>query len=141
MTSCGCVLAVFTAGLGLLASAAHAQTLIQAPQPLQIVPWQQIAPAPQDDDDTDDQVAAVDPMKDIDVSKLDWSQLAIDETTFLDRPEAAAKRKAAAEKAMSLDWSNQDKGSAAAGVSVKQSVSPFWDARVGADMTVARQPT
>ncbi|MGC2781693.1 MAG: hypothetical protein WA418_39255 [Bradyrhizobium sp.] len=143
MTSCGCVLAVFTAGLGVIVSAAQAQTLIQAPQPLQIAPWQQIAPPPQDDDEDrpDEQAAAIDPMKDVDVSKLDWSQLAIDETTFLDRPEAAAKRKAAADKAAALDWSNQNKGSTASGVSVKQSVSPFWDARVGADMTVARQPT
>ncbi|WP_315757356.1 MULTISPECIES: hypothetical protein [unclassified Bradyrhizobium] len=143
MTSYGCALAVFTAGFGLLASAAQAQTLMQAPQPLQIVPWQQIAPAPEDDDKSEDQAAAADPMKDIDVEKLDWSQLAIDDTTFLDRPEAAAaaRRKAAAEKAAALDWSNQNKGSLASGVSVKQSVSPFWDARVGADMTVARQPT
>lgn len=142
MTSYGCVLAVFTAGFGLLASAAPAQTLMQAPQPLQITPWQQIAPEPEDEDKSEDQAAA-DPMKDIDVEKLDWSQLAIDDTTFLDRPEAAAaaKRKAAAEKAAALDWSNQNKGSLASGVSVKQSVSPFWDARVGADMTVARQPT
>jgi hypothetical protein len=116
---------------------------MQAPQPMQIVPWQQIAPAPQEaeDEEAENQVAAADPMKDIDVEKLDWSQLAIDETSFLDRPEAAAKRKAAAEKAAALDWSNQNKGSLASGVSVKQSVSPFWDARVGADMTVARQPT
>ncbi|MGJ4999465.1 hypothetical protein ACQR0Z_33925 [Bradyrhizobium sp. HKCCYLS3077] len=141
MTSYGCALAVFTAGFGLLASAAEAQSLMQAPQPLQIVPWQQIAPA-EDEDKPDEQVAVADPMKDIDVDKLDWSQLAIDETTFLDRPEAAAaaKRKAA-EKAAALDWSNQNKGNLASGVSVKQSVSPFWDARVGADMTVARQPT
>ncbi|MGJ4905251.1 hypothetical protein ACQR10_19295 [Bradyrhizobium sp. HKCCYLRH2060] len=143
MTSYGCALAVFTAGFGLLASAADAQTLMQAPQPLQIAPWQQIAPEPEDEDKSEDQVAAADPMQDIDVEKLDWSQLAIDDTTFLDRPEAAAaaKRKAAAEKAAALDWSNQNKGSLASGVSVKQSVSPFWDARVGADMTVARQPT
>src|SRR5581483_6958650 len=100
-------------------------------------------PAPQDDDDDKpaEQAADADPMKDIDVSKLDWSQLAIDETTFLDRPEAAARRKAAADKAAALDWSNQNKGSIASGVSVKQSVSPFWDARIGADMTVTRQPT
>ena len=26
-------------------------------------------------------------------------------------------------------------------MSVKQSVSPFWDTRIGADMTVAREPT
>ncbi|NPU11245.1 hypothetical protein HL666_10755 [Bradyrhizobium sp. 83002] len=145
MRSYGCALAVFTAGLGVLAASAQAQSLMQAPQPMQIVPWQQIAPAPQEaeDEEAEDQVAAADPMKDIDVEKLDWSQLAIDETTFLDRPEAAAaaKRKAAAEKAAALDWSNQNKGSLASGVSVKQSVSSFWDARVGADMTVARQPT
>ncbi|WP_315721727.1 MULTISPECIES: hypothetical protein [unclassified Bradyrhizobium] len=145
MRSYGCALAVFTAGFGVLASSAQAQSLMQAPQPMQIVPWQQIAPAPQEaeDEEAENQVAAADPMKDIDVEKLDWSQLAIDETTFLDRPEAAAaaKRKAAAEKAAALDWSNQNKGSLASGVSVKQSVSPFWDARVGADMTVARQPT
>ncbi|MGY3448036.1 hypothetical protein [Bradyrhizobium sp. USDA 4353] len=145
MRSYGCALAFLTAGFGVLASAGQAQTLMQAPQPLQISPWQQIAPEPQDQDDgkPEDQVAAADPMKDIDVDKLDWSQLAIDELTFLDRPEAAAaaKRKAAAEKAAALDWSNQNKGNLASGVSVKQSVSPFWDARVGADMTVARQPT
>ncbi|WP_315787465.1 MULTISPECIES: hypothetical protein [unclassified Bradyrhizobium] len=145
MRSYGCALAVFTAGFGVLTSSAQAQSLMQAPQPMQIVPWQQIAPAPQEaeDEEAENQVAAADPMKDIDVEKLDWSQLAIDETTFLDRPEAAAaaKRKAAAEKAAALDWSNQNKGSLASGVSVKQSVSPFWDARVGADMTVARQPT
>ncbi len=145
MTSCSRALAFFTAGLGVLASTAHAQTLVQAPQPLQPAPWQQIAPPPQEseDDTAEDQAAEADPMKDIDVSKLDWSQLAIDDTTFLDRPEAAAaaRRKAAAEKAAALDWSNQNKGSAASGVSVKQAVSPFWDARVGADMTVARQPT
>ncbi|CCE03068.1 hypothetical protein [Bradyrhizobium sp. STM 3809] len=144
MTSYGCVLAFFTAGLGLAVSAAQGQTLIQAPQPMQIAPWQQIAPSQQaDEEDPEEQVAAADPMQGVDVDKLDWSQLAIDEMTFLDRPEAAAaaKRKAAAEKAAALDWSNQNKGNLASGVSVKQSVSPFWDARVGADMTVARQPT
>ncbi|MGJ4930754.1 hypothetical protein ACQR1I_25880 [Bradyrhizobium sp. HKCCYLS2038] len=141
MTSYGCVLAVFTASLGCLVSAAQAQTLMQAPQPTQSTPWQQIAPQDGDEDEAEAQASAADPMKGIDVDKLDWSQLAIDETTFLDRPEAAAaKRRAAAEKA-ALDWSNQNKGSAASGVSVKQSVSPFWDARVGADMTVTRQPT
>lgn len=143
MISCGRALAVITASFGLTAAAAQAQTLMQATPQLQITPWQQIAPAPQDGDEDgpDNQAAAVDPMQDIDVSKLDWTQLAFDETTFLDRPEAAAaKRKAAAEKAAALDWANQNKG-AATGVSVKQSVSPFWDARVGADMTVARQPT
>ncbi|HXN70174.1 MAG TPA: hypothetical protein VN926_21270, partial [Bradyrhizobium sp.] len=34
----------------------------------------------------------------------------------------------------------QDKPNGSAAVSVKQPLSPFWDARVGADMTVVNQP-
>jgi len=37
-------------------------------------------------------------------------------------------------------WSSNDKADGSAAVSVKQSVSPFLDTRVGADMTVTRQP-
>jgi hypothetical protein len=40
-----------------------------------------------------------------------------------------------------MSWSSKDKSNGAAAVSVKQSLSPFWDARIGADMTVARQST
>src|SRR6266852_3068623 len=39
-----------------------------------------------------------------------------------------------------MSWSSNQKPNGSAAVSVKQSVSPFWDTRVGADMTVARQP-
>src|SRR5216684_5987125 len=39
-----------------------------------------------------------------------------------------------------MSWSSRDKPNGAAALSVKQPLSPFWDARVGADMTVARQP-
>jgi hypothetical protein len=37
-------------------------------------------------------------------------------------------------------WTSQDNNGASA-LSVKQSVTPFWDTRVGADLTVARQST
>jgi hypothetical protein len=40
-----------------------------------------------------------------------------------------------------MDWSNRNQANGSSAVSVKQSVSPFWDTRVGADMTVTREPT
>jgi hypothetical protein len=137
---------MITAGISLAAPAASAQTLMQAPQPKQLpqAPWGQIAPpADEADDAAETQSADADPMKDVDVSKLDWSQLNIDATTFSDRPAAPAKagKPAPAATAGGMDWSNQDKANGASSVSVKQTVSPFWDARVGADMTVAKQPT
>src|SRR5882757_2809888 len=39
-----------------------------------------------------------------------------------------------------MSWSSKDKSNGAAAVSVKQSLSAFLDARVGADMTVVNQP-
>jgi hypothetical protein len=81
-------------------------------------------------------------MKDIDVSKLDWSQLNVDASTLRDGPApkaaGSAVRNASGDP---MNWSANNKGSGASAVSVKQSVSPVWDARVGADMTVASQPT
>ena len=41
--------------------------------------------------------------------------------------------------ASDLTWSSKDKANGSA-VSVKQPISPFWDTRIGADMTVTRQP-
>ena len=83
-------------------------------------------------------------MKDIDVSKLDWSQLNVDASTL---PAPALKGgpvpKGAAKAAANADasWSSSQKANGASGVSVKQSVSRFLDTRIGADMTVARQGT
>jgi hypothetical protein len=78
-------------------------------------------------------------MKDIDVSKLDWSQLNVDASTLT----APAPKGRAAPKAATADaaWSANQKPNGASDVSVKQSISPFLDTRVGADMTVARQGT
>ncbi len=81
-------------------------------------------------------------MKDIDVSKLDWSQLNVDASTLRDGPAPKAAGSAARNASGDpMSWSANNKGNGASAVSVKQSVTPFWDARVGADMTVASQPT
>jgi len=79
-------------------------------------------------------------MKDIDVSKLDWAQLDLD-TAPLTGP--GSKGRATSKAAASADtaWSNNQKANGTSAVSVKQSLTPFWDTRIGADMTVARQGT
>jgi hypothetical protein len=149
MTIRGQALALFvTAGLGFVGSSASAQSLLQAPQPkpFPLVPWGQIAPPPEEsaDDEPDvAQTAEADPMKDIDVSKLDWSQVNVDATTFSDRPDAKARsgKPTTASSGPDLNWSNQNNANGSSGVSVKQSISPFWDTRIGADMTVTKQPT
>lgn len=82
----------------------------------------------------------VDIMKDIDVSKLDWSLLNVDEMTLTGpapKPGGPSKAAASADAA----WSANEKENGTSAVSVKQSISPFWDTRIGADMTVARQGT
>jgi len=80
----------------------------------------------------------VDIMKDIDVSKLDWSQLNVDASTL---PAPAPKGGGGSSLIGGIDtaWSANEKTNGASAVSVKQSISPFWDTRIGADMTVARQ--
>jgi hypothetical protein len=79
-------------------------------------------------------------LKDIDVSKLDWSQLNVDASTL---PAPALKGGPVPRGAANADasWSSSQKANGVSGVSVKQSVSPFLDTRIGADMTVARQGT
>jgi hypothetical protein len=81
-----------------------------------------------------------DVLKDIDVDQLDWGQLNVDASTLRDGPAAKAQ---AARKAADggMNWSNRNQANGASAVTVKQSVSPFWDTRVGADMTVTREPT
>jgi hypothetical protein len=82
------------------------------------------------DDDVD--------MTGIDINKLDWSQLNVNASTLTYSGKAiAAPRRTDADSAA---WSSKDKANGSA-VSVKQSVSPFWDTRIGADITVARAPT
>jgi len=95
------------------------------------------------DEDSDPAVAetaaadANDP--DIRDLQLDWSQLNVDASTLTTGP-ASKARSPQAGPGSDMSWSSRDKPNGAAALSVKQPLSPFWDARVGADMTVARQP-
>ncbi len=113
-------------------------------------PWQ-IAPAVQETatdtpkdtpEDNDEATPAADAndadiLKDIDQSKLDWSQLDTDSTSLPTlAPKGAARRGSIAGNDPSWTTNNNANGSSA--VSVKQSISPFLDTRVGADMTVAK---
>jgi hypothetical protein len=80
-------------------------------------------------------------MKDVDISglELDWSQLNVDASTLTWAPASKARTPKAAASG-DASWSSKDKANGSAAVSVKQALSPFWDTRIGADMTVARQP-
>jgi hypothetical protein len=79
-------------------------------------------------------------MKDVDESKLDWSQLNTDSTTL---PALAPKGsgKPASTAGSEATWASNRNANGTSAVSVKQSISPFLDTRIGADMTVARQGT
>ncbi|MCS3446263.1 MULTISPECIES: hypothetical protein [Bradyrhizobium] len=116
----------------------------------QIPPWQ-IAPAAPDTAADNAEAAAdeeppaanandADILKDIDESKLDWSQLDTDSTSL---PTLAPKRAARPASVAGNDpsWSTNNNANGSSAVSVKQSISPFLDTRIGADMTVARQGT
>jgi hypothetical protein len=100
----------------------------------------QSPPAADDADEADEEAAPApekkdeDILKDVDIDKLDWSQLNID-ASMLNLPSVKAR---AAAKGASDDasWSSTARGNGASSVSVKQSISPLWDTRIGADMTV-----
>jgi hypothetical protein len=80
------------------------------------------------------------PAQTVDVSNpdIDWSQL--DPASAGNaRASADPKARRAAQDGAASSWSAQDKANGAAALSVKQSMIPFWDTRVGADLTVARQ--
>ena len=111
------VLLLLAAGIGM----AHAQ-----------------APAPEEDADAAAETAAsdADDMADL---ELDWSQLNVDASTLMLGPASKARRPQGA-GGSDTSWSSKHKANGAADVSVKQALSPFWDARIGADMTVVHQP-
>lgn len=106
------------------------------------------APAPADTEEaaeSEDAATAApeqkeeDLLKDIDIDKLDWSQLDVDAST-LNLPAAKGRPAAKAAAGDTPSWSSSVKDNGASSVSVKQSISPFWDTRIGADMTVVGQP-
>src|SRR6202022_4289464 len=71
--------------------------------------------------------------------ELDWSQLNVDASTLTTSPASKLRLAPQAGAGSEMNWSSGDKPNGAA-VSVKQPLSPFWDTRIGADMTVTRQP-
>ena len=76
-----------------------------------------------------------------DGKELDWSQLNVDASTLTTNPVSKARLVPQAGAAAEMSWSSSEKPNGSAAVSVKQPLSPFLDTRVGADMTVARQPS
>ena len=118
------VLLILAAGLSVASVQAGAQT------------------APADDNpETPAAAAAAPETEDADISglELDWSQLNVDASTLTTGPLSKA-RSPQAGAISEMSWSSRDKPNGSAAVSVKQPLSPLWDARIGADMTVARQP-
>jgi hypothetical protein len=73
---------------------------------------------------------------DLNDPEIDWSQL---DTTSAAGSAKALKTRPALLDGSASSWSAQDKSNGASALSVKQPVIPFWDTRVGADLTVARQ--
>jgi hypothetical protein len=69
--------------------------------------------------------------------ELDWSQLNVDASTLI-ASTASKARLAPAGPSTEMTWSSRDKPDGAAAVAVKQPLSPIWDTRIGADMTVTR---
>ncbi|HEY0569779.1 MAG TPA: hypothetical protein VGD13_16870, partial [Xanthobacteraceae bacterium] len=115
---------MLAAGIGVAPLQASAQTPFeQTPQ----APVAQAGDAP----DTND--------PGIEELELDWSQLNVDASTLTDKPAKGFAPKAG--PGSEASWSSKDKPNGAAAVTVKQSLSPFWDTKVGADMTVVREPT
>jgi hypothetical protein len=76
---------------------------------------------------------------DLNDTGIDWSQLDTSAAAGSARAPADPKARRAAQDGAASSWSAQDKSNGAAALSVKQSMIPFWDTRVGADLTVARQ--
>jgi hypothetical protein len=125
-------LPVLVAGVSLAVTLAAAQTPPADHDPALPAAEEEAAAALDVDD--------ADIMKDIDVDKLDWSQLNADASTLAagaPKKKAAPKGPAGAEAA----WSTNANPNGTSAVSVKQSIMPFWDTHIGADMTIARHGT
>jgi hypothetical protein len=127
------VLLILAAGVSLASMPAKAQTVPATEDP--------DTPA-MDDPAMEADAAATTDDADIKDLELDWSQLNVDVLTLMTTSPASKARLAPQTgTAADMSWSSRDKSNGSSALSVKQPLSPFWDARVGADMTVVRQPT
>ena len=127
-------------GLAGLLMLAAGLGLTPVPAKAQAVPSTEDADAPaKEAAETDAAADAND--ADIRDLELDWSQLNVDAYTLMTTSPASKARLAPqAGSGTEMSWSSKDKPNGSV-VSVKQPISPFWDARIGADMTVTRQPS
>ncbi len=130
------VLLILAAGFSLAAMPARAQMVPATENP--DTPEMEADTAEADPAKADPAKTAEDP--DIKDLELDWSQLDVDVSTLATSPASKARLAPKAGTSAEMSWSSRDQSNGSAGVSVKQPLSPFWDARIGADMTVVRQP-
>lgn len=68
---------------------------------------------------------------------IDWSLLATDPAPMLNKPLKPGK--AAPIYSNDMNWKRDDKPDGSSAVTVKQPIVPFWDTRIGADMSVVTQ--
>lgn len=120
------------------------KSLEDVPLPVspKVSPWQDVADPQTDaiESASPEQEDAAATTGDTDIANLDidWSLLDVDAATLMTaNPKQLHTGPRAAASGMA--WSAQDKAYGST-VSVKQPLSPFLDTRVGADMTVVRQP-
>jgi hypothetical protein len=129
---------------------AHAQPASLQDVPLQappkVSPWPDPRPEsadPQQEatDPPEAENTAAAPTEDAEIASLDidWSLLDVDASTLMTANPKQLHGGPRAAPSSEMTWSSQEKAWGSA-ISVKQPISPFLDARVGADMTVVRQP-
>jgi hypothetical protein len=97
-------------------------------------PWSILAPpaAPGGAPEIRDQPAAT-----LDFPEPDWSLL--DTSNSAEARSSPRQQRASQASDATTSWTSQDKPDGSTGLSVKQPLLPFWDARIGADMNVARR--
>lgn len=113
--------------------------------PSKFDPWASTRPAEPTDDVAETTATPVDTshdddLKDIDVDKLDWSQLGADAATLATHQPGKTQSAAKAPANAGPNWSSNNNDNGSSAVSVKESLAGFLDPQVGADMTVAQQP-
>ena len=121
---------------GLLLLAASAGLAMTEPS------WAQSAPQADATDSPPELAANADgPTGDAVDSATDWSQLSTDGFTLSRDASLQDRRSQKPPSNDGLAWSSHNNADGSAALTVKRSVSPLWDTRIGADMTVVRQTT
>jgi hypothetical protein len=86
-------------------------------------------------------VSAGDPPGD---SEIDWRQLDVDGFTLTEEMPPQFHHSQPSSQPTSdpgLAWTSRDNADGSAALTAKRSISPLWDARIGTDLTVVRQPS